>query len=163
MGRRLAGLFHGRPRLQVGALLAGPVGWLVIGYIGSLVIILITAFWSVNALSGEIEQTFTLDNFQTIVQEPVYRTVAGRTIAVAALVTVADALLAFPIAFYMAKVASRRMKGVLLVAVLLPLWSSYLVKVYAWRTILSSAGSSTRSWIRSGSTVRGTATSPSGS
>src|SRR6476620_2016974 len=96
-GRRLADFFHGRPRLQVGALLAGPVGWLVIGYLGSLVIILITAFWGVNAVSGEIEQTFTLDNFKTIFEEPVYRTIAGRTIAIAALVTVTDALLAFPI------------------------------------------------------------------
>ena len=140
VGRRLAGLFHGRPRLQVGALLAGPIGWLVIGYLGSLVIILITAFWGVNALSGEVDRNFTLDNFQTIVDEPVYRTIAGRTIAIAALVTITDALLAFPIAFYMAKVANNRMKSVLVVAVLLPLWSSYLVKVYAWRTILSSGG-----------------------
>jgi putative spermidine/putrescine transport system permease protein len=140
VGRRLSDLFHGRPRLQVGALLAGPVGWLVIGYLGSLVIILITAFWGVNALSGEIERNFTLDNFQTLVDEPVYRTIAGRTIAIAALVTITDALLAFPIAFYMAKVASGRVKALLVVAVLLPLWSSYLVKVYAWRTILSSGG-----------------------
>jgi putative spermidine/putrescine transport system permease protein len=139
-GRRLADLFHGRPRLQVGSLLAGPVGWLVIGYLGSLAVILITAFWQVDALSGEIEQTFTLDNFRTLVEEPVYRSIAGRTIAIAALVTVTDALLAFPIAFYMAKVASTRVKALLVVAVLLPLWSSYLVKVYAWRTMLSNDG-----------------------
>jgi putative spermidine/putrescine transport system permease protein len=140
VGRRHADLFHGRPRLQVGALLAGPIGWLVIGYLGSLAVILVTAFWQVNALSGEVEQTFSLDNFQTLVEEPVYRTIAGRTILIAALVTITDALLAFPIAFYMAKVASGRMKALLVVAVLLPLWSSYLVKVYAWRTILSSGG-----------------------
>ncbi len=77
MGHRLAGLFHGRPRLQVGALLAGPVGWLVIGYLGSLAVILVAAFWQVNPLSGEVEQTFSLDNFQTLVEEPVYRTIAG--------------------------------------------------------------------------------------
>ena len=80
MGHRLAGLFHGRPRLQVGALLAGPVGWLVIGYLGSLAVILVAAFWQVNPLSGEVEQTFSLDNFQTLVEEPVYRTIAERTI-----------------------------------------------------------------------------------
>ncbi len=140
MGHRLADLFHGRPRLQVGALLAGPVGWLVIGYLGSLAVILVAAFWQVNPLSGEVEQTFSLDNFRTLVEEPVYRTIAERTILIAALVTITDALLAFPIAFFMAKVASSRMKALLVVAVLLPLWSSYLVKVYAWRTILSAGG-----------------------
>jgi putative spermidine/putrescine transport system permease protein len=140
VGRRLAGLFQGRPRLQVGALLAGPVGWLVVGYLGSLAILLVTAFWSVDALSGEVVQGFSLENFEALIEEPVYRDIVGRTVAVAALVTVTDAILAFPIAFYMAKVASRRATAVLVVAILLPLWSSYLVKVLAWRTMLSNDG-----------------------
>jgi putative spermidine/putrescine transport system permease protein len=140
VGRRLADLFHGRPRLQIGSLLAGPVGWLVILYIGSLVVMLVAAFWSVDALSGEISRTFSFDNFQTLIDDSVYRDVAQRTILIAALVTLTDAVLAFPIAFYMAKVASPRMKGVLVVAVLMPLWSFYLVKVYAWQTMLSSGG-----------------------
>jgi putative spermidine/putrescine transport system permease protein len=140
VGRRLAGLFHRRPRLQVGALLAGPVGWLVIGYLGSLAVLLVAAFWGVSALTGEVSQTFSLDNFKTLVDTPVYRTIAWRTVRIAGLVTITDAILAFPIAFYMAKVARRRMKAVLVVAVLMPLWSSYLVKVYAWRTILSTDG-----------------------
>src|SRR6478752_5659188 len=106
-GRRLAGLFHGRPRLQVGALLAGPVGWLVVGYLGSLAILLVTAFWSVDPLSGEVIQEFSLENFETLLDEPVYRDIVLRTVAVAALVTLTDAILAFPIAFYMAKIASR--------------------------------------------------------
>jgi putative spermidine/putrescine transport system permease protein len=140
VGHRLADLFHGRPRLQVGALLAGPIGWLVIGYLGSLAILLITAFWSVNPLSGEVVKGFTGDNFETLANEPVYREIVWRTVKIAALVTVTDALIAFPIAFYMAKVASRRGKALLVIAVLLPLWSSYLVKVYAWRTLLSADG-----------------------
>ena len=140
VGHRLAGLFQGRPRLQVGALLAGPVGWLVIGYLGSLAVLLVTAFWSVDALSGEVIQGFGLENFETLLNEPVYRDIVGRTVAVAALVTVTDAILAFPIAFYMAKVASRRGTAILVVAILLPLWSSYLVKVLAWRTMLSNDG-----------------------
>jgi putative spermidine/putrescine transport system permease protein len=140
VGHRLAGLFQGRPRLQVGALLAGPVGWLVIGYLGSLAILLVTAFWSVDALSGEVVQGFGLQNFEALVDEPVYRDIVGRTVGVAAAVTVTDALLAFPIAFYMAKVASRRGTAILVVAILLPLWSSYLVKVLAWRTMLSNDG-----------------------
>ncbi len=139
-GHRLANLFHGRPRLQAGALLAGPVGWLVIGYLGSLAVLLITAFWSIGELSGEIEQTATLDNFKLIAEEPVYRSVAGRTIAIAALVTITDAILAFPLAFYMAKVATPRVRGALVVAVMVPLWSAYLVKAFAWRTILSENG-----------------------
>jgi putative spermidine/putrescine transport system permease protein len=140
VGHRLAGLFQGHPRLQVGTLLAGPVGWLVIGYLGSLAVLLIAAFWSVDPLSGEVVRGFGLENFETLVNEPVYRSIVGRTVAIAALVTVTDAVLAFPIAFYMAKVASRRGKAILIVAVLLPLWSSYLVKVLAWRTMLSNDG-----------------------
>ncbi len=139
-GRKLAGLFYGRPRLQVGTLLAGPVGWLVIGYLGSLLVLLITAFWSVDALSGEVIEEFTLENFEALWTEPVYRDIIGRTVGVAAAVTVTDAILAFPIAFYMAKIASNRGKAILVVAILLPLWSSYLVKVIAWRTMLSNDG-----------------------
>ncbi len=140
MGHRLADLFHGRPRLQVGALLAGPVGWLVIGYLGSLAVLLMASFWSLGELSGEVQQTFTLDNFDTILTEPVYRTITLRTVLIAALVTITDAMLALPLAFFMAKIARQRSKGLLVVAVLVPLWSSYLVKVYAWRTILSEDG-----------------------
>jgi putative spermidine/putrescine transport system permease protein len=139
-GRKLAGLFYGRPRLQVGALLAAPGAWLVILYLGSLAVLLITAFWTVDPLSGEVIQGFSLENFETLVNEPVYRDIVWRTVRTAALVTFTDVVIAFPIAFYMAKVASRRGKGVLLVAVLMPLWSSYLVKVLSWRTMLSNDG-----------------------
>ena len=140
VGHRLAGFFHGRPRLQVSGLLAGPVGWLVIGYLGSLAVLLIAAFWTVDPLSGELVHGLSFENFETLFNEPVYRDIVKRTVLIAALVTVTDAVLAFPIAFYMAKVASRRGKAILVVAVLLPLWSSYLVKVYAWRTMLSAGG-----------------------
>ncbi len=139
-GRRLAGLFHGRPRLQVGSLLAAPGVWLVVLYLGSLTVLLITAFWTVDPLSGEVIQGFSLENFESLVNEPVYREVVWRTVRTAALVTLTDAIIAFPIAFYMAKVASRRGKALLVVAVLMPLWSSYLVKVLSWRTMLSEDG-----------------------
>jgi len=121
VGRRLADLFHGRPNLQAGSLLAGPVAWLVVGYLGSLAILLIASFWSLGELSGEIEQSFTLDNFQTIVDEDVYRTVTLRTVGIAALVTITDVILALPLAFYMAKVATPRVRSLLVVAVLVPL------------------------------------------
>ena len=139
-GRRLADLFHGRRWLQVSGLLSGPLAWLVIGYIGSLIVLLVAAFWSVSALTGEVSQVWSLDNFKTLVEDSVYRTIAWRTVRIAALVTITDAVLAFPIAFYMAKVASRRTRAALVVGILMPLWSFYLVKVYAWRTMLSADG-----------------------
>jgi len=139
-GRRLADLFQGRRRLQAGALLTAPLAWLVVLYLGSLAVLLVAAFWSVSPLSGEVVRSLSFDNFKTLINEPVYRTIAGRTIAIASLVTLTDALLAFPIAFYIAKLASRRTRAVLLVAVLMPLWASYLVKVYAWRQMLSTDG-----------------------
>ncbi len=140
MSRRLAKLFHGRPRLQAGALLAGPAGWLVVGYLGSLALLLVASLWSVNAVSGELEKSLSFENFEILFNEPVYRDIIGRTVLIAALVTITDAVLAFPIAFYMAKVASRRTKAILVVAVLIPLWSSYLVKVLSWRNMIGGGG-----------------------
>jgi putative spermidine/putrescine transport system permease protein len=139
VGRRLAGFLHRRPRLQTGGLLGAPLAWLVVGYLGSLAILLISAFWSVDPLSGLLIKGFSLENFEALAEAP-YPAVIWRTVRIAALVTVTDAVIAFPIAFYMAKVASRRGKALLVVGILLPLWSSYLVKVYAWRTLLSHDG-----------------------
>jgi putative spermidine/putrescine transport system permease protein len=139
-GRRLSTFLYHRPRAALAALLAAPLGWLLIGYLGSLFVLLLTAFWDTNSFTAEIVHEFTLDNFRRIAEEPVYREVAWRTIRMAALVTVADAVLAFPIAYYMARVATPRTRNILVVAVLVPLWASYLVKAYAWRTILSDNG-----------------------
>jgi putative spermidine/putrescine transport system permease protein len=113
---------------------------LVVGYLGSLAVLLVAAFWTVDPLSGEIVRGLSFENIETLIEEPVYRDIAWRTVLVAGLVTLTDAVLAFPIAFYMAKVAGRRTTAILVVAVLLPLWSSYLVKVYSWRTMLSNDG-----------------------
>jgi len=140
VGRRLSDLLFGHRRLQVGLLLSGPLGWLVVAYLGSLVVLFVAAFWRLDQFSGVIVKEPTLDNFRTIVETDVYRTIALRTITIAALVTVTDAILAFPIAFYMAKLATPRARAALAVAILMPLWASYLVKVYAWRIILSEEG-----------------------
>jgi putative spermidine/putrescine transport system permease protein len=140
LGRRLSTFFYRHPRAGLGVLLAGPVGWLLIGYLGSLFVLLLAAFWDTNPFTSEVVRDFNLDNFQRILDQEVYREVAWRTIRMAVLVTIADALLAFPIAYYMARVASPRVRNVLVVAVVMPLWASYLVKAYAWRTILSDSG-----------------------
>jgi putative spermidine/putrescine transport system permease protein len=114
---------------------------MVLIYLGSLVLLLLASFWSVGGLLGtEIVHSWNLDNYRTLVEEPVYRDVAFRTISMAALVTIADAVLAFPIAYYMARVASPRTRNLLVVAVLTPLWASYLVKAYSWRAILGEEG-----------------------
>jgi putative spermidine/putrescine transport system permease protein len=138
--RRLAAALHRHGRLRLGLLLAGPVGWLVVAYIGSLLILFLNSAWSRDAFTGLVIRELTLDNFTDIATNPLYRTVVIRTVVMAAAVTVTCALLAFPIAYYMARVASRRTKGLLVVAILMPLWASYLVKAYAWRLILSEEG-----------------------
>ncbi len=135
-----ASYLHRRPRLQLALLLSGPVGWLVVAYLGSLAVLFVAAFWHLDSFTSVIVKDYSLQNFETLVQGDVYRQIAQRTVGIAAAVTVTDALLAFPIAFYMAKVATPRTRALLAVAVLMPLWASYLVKVYAWRTILSEEG-----------------------
>jgi putative spermidine/putrescine transport system permease protein len=139
-GRRLSTFFYRHPRARLAALLAVPLVWMVGVYFGSLVVLLLSAFWDTNPFTAEVVHELTLDNFRTLFERDVYRDVAWRTIRMAVLVTVADAVLAFPIAYYMARVASPRMRNVLVVAVLLPLWANYLVKAYAWRTMLSEGG-----------------------
>ena len=139
--RRLAAWLYPRERLQLGGLLLLPLGGLAVVYFGSLLILLLNAFWAKDAFTGQVEPfSWTIASFQELFSNEVYRTVALRTIGVAVAVTITDALFALPIAYYMARMASPRVRGILVVAVLMPLWASYLVKVYAWRTILQGGG-----------------------
>ena len=103
-------------------------------------LLLVTAFWTVDSFTGEISQEWTLDNIITVLTGSLYQTVTLRTLGVALLVTLIDVVLALPIAFFMAKVATPRMQRILVIAVLTPLWASYLVKAYAWRSVLSQDG-----------------------
>ena len=121
-------------------LLLLPLGWLGVVYLGSLAVLFVSSFWQLDPLTSAIRHTFTLANFGQVISDPVYRAVALRTVGIAAAVTLTDAVLAFPISFYMARVASNRTRRILLMLVLLPLWSSYLVRVYAWRVILAPNG-----------------------
>jgi putative spermidine/putrescine transport system permease protein len=137
---RLSAVLHARPRLRLAGLLSVPAAWLLVAYLGSLAVMFAAAFWSVDSFTGQLLREFTLDNLRTLATEDVYRTIALRTLGIAAAVTVIDVVLAVPMAFYMAKVASRRARVYLVVAVLTPLWASYLVKAYAWRGLLSPDG-----------------------
>ena len=137
--RRVSGWLHRRPHVRLGLTLAGPVGWLGVLYLGSLVFLFVNAFFTRDAFTGRIIYTPTLENFASILQDP-YPAVTFRTVLTAAAVTVSCAILAFPIAYYMARVASPRRRSLLVVLVLMPLWASYLIKIYSWRLILANEG-----------------------
>jgi putative spermidine/putrescine transport system permease protein len=128
-------------RRLVGALstFGPPIGFFVAIYIAALVALFVSAFWTVNVFTG-IEHTWTWSNFSELWHGSVYRAVTLRTAGIAAAVTATDIVLAFPFAYFMARVASPRTRAVLFVATLLPLWASYLARVYAWRLILNQDG-----------------------
>jgi putative spermidine/putrescine transport system permease protein len=136
---RLSSLFYRRPWAKLLLLLAPAVLWLVVVYLGSIVGLLRFSFWSLEEFTGQLDRTFTLSTYQQLL-EGANRDIIVRTVAIAAVVTVACATLAFPLAYYMARYASPRWKTVLFLAVLLPLWSSYLVRALAWRQILAEEG-----------------------
>jgi putative spermidine/putrescine transport system permease protein len=138
--RRLSRVLHRHAWLRLTLLLVLPLLVLVVVYLGALAVLLLSALWSTDVFTGNIVHTATLDNLREVVTNATYRAVTIRTVGVAAAVTVICAVLAFPMAFYMAKVASPRARKVLVVAVLTPLWASYLVKAYAWRSMLAGDG-----------------------
>jgi putative spermidine/putrescine transport system permease protein len=137
---RLSAALYRRPRLRLAGLLSAPAIWLLVAYVGSLLVMFAAAFWSVDSFTGDLVRVFTLDNLRTLATEEVYRTIALRTLGIAVAVTVLDMVIAVPMAFFMAKVAPRRIRVYLVVAVLTPLWASYLVKAYAWRGLLVPDG-----------------------
>jgi len=138
--RRLGGALWRRRWLKALGLLLPPSGAFVAVYVAALVALFVSAFWTVDAFTGLTIHHWTLDNFRQLWHGSTYRDVALRTIGIAAATTVTDALVAFPFAYFMARVAGPRTRAILFVLVLLPLWASYLARVYAWRLILNSDG-----------------------
>src|SRR4029077_9315462 len=135
-----SGLLWRLPWLRPLVLVTPPMAWFVLVYLASLVLLLVTAFWSIDPFTTQIVQVWNTRNFEIILSDPTYRIIIGRTAGLAALVTITDIVLAFPLAYYMAKVASRRVQSLISAAVLLPLWASYLARVYAWILILNHTG-----------------------
>lgn len=140
LARRASIYLYQKSRVGLALLLTPPVFWLVMVYIASLAALLLTAFWTVDSFTGDIRQEWNLTNFGKIVGDATYLAVSFRTLSIAVLVTVIDIAIALPLAFYMAKVASPRMQRFLVISITLPLWSSYLVKAYSWRSVLSEGG-----------------------
>jgi putative spermidine/putrescine transport system permease protein len=137
---RLSSALWRRPWLKLTLLLALPVVAFLIVYLGSLAALFVSAFWQLDSFTGKVVHVWTTENFHSLVSDSIYRRIAFRTIGMAAAVTVTDAVLAFPLAFFMARVAPPRWRTLLFVLVLLPLWSSYLVRIYSWRLILAKQG-----------------------
>ena len=137
---RVSAALWRRPWARATLLLIPPLAWFVGFYIAPLVVLLVTAFWQINPFTTNIERVWTLNNLSTILTTPAYLQIIGRTVAMAAAVTVVDAVVAFPFAYYMARVASPRTRTALFVAILLPLWASYLAKVYSWLVIFTHQG-----------------------
>jgi putative spermidine/putrescine transport system permease protein len=123
----MTAFFYRKPQLRLGFLLAPPLLWLGLAYLGALAALFVTAFWHTDSFTGQVVIEWSADNFKTLFTDAVYRTITFRTVGIAALVTVIDAVVAFPMAYAMAKLASPRAQRILVIAVMTPLWASYLV------------------------------------
>jgi putative spermidine/putrescine transport system permease protein len=138
--RRLGAVLHRHRGVKLAFLLGPPMGWMLVVYLGALVLLFLSAFWRQDPLTSLVERDWGLENFKTLVENEVYRTITLRTVGIALAVTITDILLAFPLAYYAARIARPRTRTIILLSVVLPLWSSYLVRVYAWRLILGAGG-----------------------
>ena len=158
--RRLSSWLHRRPRARLVGLLSLPLLWLVVIYFAALFALLSTAFFSVDEFTNAVVHTFTMSNFQDLFTDPAYAKATLRTVGIAASVTVLCIVLGLPMAFFMAKVAKPRSRGLLVALVVTPLWASYLVKVYAWQAMVQPE-TGVIAWALQPSGCRGRATGPS--
>jgi putative spermidine/putrescine transport system permease protein len=138
--RSLSTLAWRRPWLKQLGQLAPPTLAFLLVYVAALAALLVSGFWRVDEFTSEIVRDWGFDNFRTLWEDPTYRAIAFRTLWLASAVTLTCIVLAFPFAFYLVRVASPRMRVILLVAISLPLWVSYLVRVYSWRLLLNPDG-----------------------
>ncbi|MCX6082412.1 MAG: ABC transporter permease [Chloroflexi bacterium] len=139
MLNRISTYLYRRPVLELLLLLLPPLAWFVVVYLGSLASLLVNSFYYLDDFTGKVVTQFTLRTYAQLV-EPANLDIFFRTTVMAALVTIASAVIAFPLAYYIARFASPRLKTILYILVTLPLWSSYLVRVYSWKLILAQEG-----------------------
>ena len=137
---RASAFLYRHRRIKLAAVLGAPSLWLVIVYLGSLAVMLVSAFWRVDVFTGDVVRQWGTQNFVTLWSIPVYRTIAIRTVGLAVAVSLTDIILAFPLAYYAARMASHRRRNIILIAIVVPLWANYLVRVFAWNLILSQGG-----------------------
>ena len=129
--------FHAHVRARIAVLLSAPVAWLGVLYIGSLAALFITSIWKIDTFTSKVVREFTLSNFVDVLTDKAYFNVTVRTVGVAVAVTIICAIIAIPMAFFIARIAKPKSRPVLIALVITPLWASYLVKIYAWRTMMA--------------------------
>jgi putative spermidine/putrescine transport system permease protein len=139
-GKSASRWLHRHPRAQLVSLIGAPAAWMLLLYIGALVSLFLTSLYRLNEDGSGIDKVIGAQNYRTLIDKSVYLDIAVRTIKIAAIVTVLDIVLALPIAFFIAKVVRARWRRLLVAAVLVPLWASYLVKAFSWRAIIGSPG-----------------------
>ncbi|WP_374319919.1 ABC transporter permease [Aquabacterium sp.] len=137
--QRWGAAVYRRPGLQLALLLGLPLLWFLVVYVGSLATLLVQSFFTFDDFTMEVTRDWTLDNYRQLLQPANYDVVL-RTVLMSIAVTVASAVLAFPLAYYMVRYARGWQKGFFYVAVMLPMWASYIVKVYAWTVLLAKDG-----------------------
>jgi putative spermidine/putrescine transport system permease protein len=138
--RRISAALFRHPAAKLALTLGIPLLWMLVVYLGALAFLFVASFWHLDTFSGLVVKQYGLSNYQLLWQESVYRTITLRTLGIAAAVTLADVALAFPLAYYLARVVSPRFRSALLIAIVMPLWVSYLVRVFAWKLILTPNG-----------------------
>jgi putative spermidine/putrescine transport system permease protein len=138
--RRVSAFLFRHPRVKLGAVLGAPLLWFTVVYLGALAVLFVSAFWRLDVFTSEIVHQWGLSNFQRLATDSVYRTIALRTVGIAAAVTLTDIILSFPLAYYAARVARPRLRRVILLMVVIPLWANYLVRIFAWKLILTPGG-----------------------
>jgi putative spermidine/putrescine transport system permease protein len=138
--RRASAFLFRHSRLKLGLVLGTPLAWFVLVYLGALAVLLFAAFWRLDAFTGLVVKNLSMSNLQRLLDDPVYRAITLRTVGIATAVTLTDIVLAFPLAYYAARMATPRIRNAILMAVVIPLWANYLVRIFAWKLILSTGG-----------------------
>ena len=135
-----SGWLHRHPRVRLVSLIGAPATWMLVLYIGSLLSLFLTSLYRLNEDGSGIVKTIGVQNYRTLIDKSVYFDIAVRTVKIAVMVTAIDIVLALPIAFFIAKMVAPRWRRLLVAAVLVPLWASYLVKAFSWRAIVGAPG-----------------------
>jgi putative spermidine/putrescine transport system permease protein len=138
--RRASSALFRHPRVRLALTLLPPVAWMVVVYLSAIGFMLLTSLWRQDPLTSNVVRQFGLQNYETIFTTETYRSITLRTVGIASAVTAFDLILAFPLSYFMARIATDRARSALVLAVTMPLWANYLVRLFAWRTALAGGG-----------------------